>query len=249
MSDITRSISSVSSIKLPCQIKISEPRHSDYSASRLRSSWKFHRQWVCQSTSLKTNPLYFLLGSGGARTAVPWARERSSVSLKLLDCKSEPCTLKKSSFMLYSHLPIRWFSPSLASNTRSANILERGTDYGMGDQPVKNVVYLKSPESSTQSLLPPWTTLNLPREYADLIEVFSKRKASQLPAHRSVDCAIDLLPGTTQIKSNHFYCHITTAQVPWWVKFLSEILLHPREGFSLCHNRNQSPWRPTYRRN
>ncbi len=22
------------------------------------------------------------------------------------------------------------------------------------------------------------------------------------------------------IKSNHFYCHITTAQVPWWVKFL-----------------------------
>ncbi len=24
----------------------------------------------------------------------------------------------------------------------------------------------------------------------------------------------------TQIKSNHFYCHITTAQVPWWVKFL-----------------------------
>ncbi len=24
------------------------------------------------------------------------------------------------------------------------------------------------------------------------------------------------------IKSNHFYCHITTAQVPWWVKFLRE---------------------------
>ncbi len=23
-----------------------------------------------------------------------------------------------------------------------------------------------------------------------------------------------------QIKSNHFYCHITIAQVPWWVKFL-----------------------------
>ncbi len=23
-----------------------------------------------------------------------------------------------------------------------------------------------------------------------------------------------------QTKSNHFYCHITTAQVPWWVKFL-----------------------------
>ncbi len=25
---------------------------------------------------------------------------------------------------------------------------------------------------------------------------------------------------TIHIKSNHFYCHITTALVPWWVKFL-----------------------------
>ncbi len=25
---------------------------------------------------------------------------------------------------------------------------------------------------------------------------------------------------SNQIKSNHFYCHITIAQVPWWVKFL-----------------------------
>ncbi len=25
---------------------------------------------------------------------------------------------------------------------------------------------------------------------------------------------------TNQPKSNHFYCHITTTQVPWWVKFL-----------------------------
>ncbi len=25
---------------------------------------------------------------------------------------------------------------------------------------------------------------------------------------------------TTKIKSNDFYCHITTAHVPWWVKFL-----------------------------
>ncbi len=47
-------------------------------------------------------------------------------------------------------------------------------------------------------------TLNLPREYADLIEVFSKKKASQLPAHHSVDCAIDLLPGTTPPKGRIF---------------------------------------------
>ncbi len=30
----------------------------------------------------------------------------------------------------------------------------------------------------------------------------------------------DLIFKSNQIKSNHFYCHITTAQVPWWVKFL-----------------------------
>ncbi len=30
----------------------------------------------------------------------------------------------------------------------------------------------------------------------------------------------ETLPHLLQIKSNHFYCHITTAQVPWWVKFL-----------------------------
>ncbi len=29
-----------------------------------------------------------------------------------------------------------------------------------------------------------------------------------------------MLLKSSQIKSNHFYCHITTAQVPWWVKFL-----------------------------
>ncbi len=31
---------------------------------------------------------------------------------------------------------------------------------------------------------------------------------------------IDQVCYKIKIKSNHFYCHITTAQVPWWVKFL-----------------------------
>ncbi len=46
--------------------------------------------------------------------------------------------------------------------------------------------------------------INLPPEYADLVEVFSKGKASQLPIHRSVDCAIELLPGTTPPKGRIF---------------------------------------------
>ncbi len=36
----------------------------------------------------------------------------------------------------------------------------------------------------------------------------------QWPGHASVKIK------SNHFKSNHFYCHITTAQVPWWVKFL-----------------------------
>ncbi len=34
------------------------------------------------------------------------------------------------------------------------------------------------------------------------------------------DCFESCAENLIDIKSNHFYCHITTAQVPWWVKFL-----------------------------
>ncbi len=44
----------------------------------------------------------------------------------------------------------------------------------------------------------------LPTEYADLTEAFSKIKASQLPPHRSSDCSIELLPGTTPPKGRSF---------------------------------------------
>ncbi|XP_039505773.1 uncharacterized protein LOC120461633, partial [Pimephales promelas] len=36
---------------------------------------------------------------------------------------------------------------------------------------------------------------NVPAEYLDLKEVFSKSRAASLPPHRPYDCAIDLLPG------------------------------------------------------
>ncbi len=54
-----------------------------------------------------------------------------------------------------------------------------------------------SPEPNTE--IP-----DLPSEYADLAEAFSKRRATQLPNHRSVDCAIDLIPGTTPPKGRIF---------------------------------------------
>ena len=45
---------------------------------------------------------------------------------------------------------------------------------------------------------------NIPREYWDLEEVFSKTRAKDLPPHRPYDCAIDLLPGTTPPRGGLF---------------------------------------------
>lgn len=45
---------------------------------------------------------------------------------------------------------------------------------------------------------------NIPVEYANLEIAFSKSKAAELPPHRSSDCAIDLLPGTSPPKGRIF---------------------------------------------
>uniref|UniRef100_A0A8C2DWM8 ribonuclease H n=1 Tax=Cyprinus carpio TaxID=7962 RepID=A0A8C2DWM8_CYPCA len=52
--------------------------------------------------------------------------------------------------------------------------------------------------------LKPYDMSGLPPEYQDLVEAFSKTKASKLPPHRPVDCAIDLIPGSTPPKSRIF---------------------------------------------
>ncbi len=50
----------------------------------------------------------------------------------------------------------------------------------------------------------PLHSTNILSDYADLAEAFSKAKATQLPPHRSSDCAIELLPGTTPPKGRIF---------------------------------------------
>ncbi len=65
----------------------------------------------------------------------------------------------------------------------------------------------KIPKASTtpsSSNIQNATNSDLPFEYSDLAEAFSKKKASQLPTHRSVDCAIELMPGTIPPKSRMF---------------------------------------------
>ncbi len=53
----------------------------------------------------------------------------------------------------------------------------------------------------------PHSTHRLPVEYHDLIEAFSKTKASQLPPHRSNDCAIELQPNSHPPRAEFSPCH------------------------------------------
>ncbi len=41
---------------------------------------------------------------------------------------------------------------------------------------------------------------NVPEEYLDLKEMFSKSRAASLPPHRPYDCAIELVPGMSPPK-------------------------------------------------
>ncbi len=59
-----------------------------------------------------------------------------------------------------------------------------------------------TPESPSSSEITAMS--DLPAEYQDLSEAFSKSRASQLPPHRSSDCAIDLLPGATPTRGRVF---------------------------------------------
>ncbi|KAL0183843.1 hypothetical protein M9458_019539, partial [Cirrhinus mrigala] len=47
-------------------------------------------------------------------------------------------------------------------------------------------------------------TSSIPSEYQDLLEAFSRTKATYLPPHRSGDCAIDLIPGATPPRGRIF---------------------------------------------
>ncbi len=56
--------------------------------------------------------------------------------------------------------------------------------------------------------------VHLPSQYADLLEAFSKVKATELPLHRTSDCSIELIPGSTPPKGRIFPCHNQRLK-PW----------------------------------
>ncbi|XP_038822213.1 uncharacterized protein LOC120022396 [Salvelinus namaycush] len=54
---------------------------------------------------------------------------------------------------------------------------------------------------------------NVPVEYLDLKEVFSKSRAASLPPHRPYDCAIDLLPGESPPKGKLYSLSVPEREV------------------------------------
>lgn len=60
---------------------------------------------------------------------------------------------------------------------------------------------IESPETKTK--------VNIPKEYHEFIDVFSKAQVSGLPPHRPYDCEIDLLPGTTPTRGRIYPLSLT----------------------------------------
>ncbi|KAI2646401.1 Transposon Tf2-6 polyprotein [Labeo rohita] len=63
---------------------------------------------------------------------------------------------------------------------------------------------------------------NVPAEYLDLKEVFSKSRAASLPPHRPYDCAIELLPGTSPPKGKLYSLSIPEREA--MEKYISDSL-------------------------
>ncbi|KAI2642383.1 Transposon Tf2-9 polyprotein [Labeo rohita] len=63
---------------------------------------------------------------------------------------------------------------------------------------------------------------NVPKEYLDLKEVFSKSRAASLPPHHPYDCAIDLVPGTSPPKGKLY--SLSTPEREAMEKYISDSL-------------------------
>ncbi len=61
---------------------------------------------------------------------------------------------------------------------------------------------------------------NVPKEYLDLKDVFSKSWAASLPLHHPYDCAMDLVPGTSLPKGSLYSFFLLQKGRPWINIFL-----------------------------
>ncbi len=88
---------------------------------------------------------------------------------------------------------------TLARKTQSFYFLVRETNHS-----VVRILQTELPSFYLSQKVDVHAESQLPAEYHDLAEAFSKTKATQLPPHRTGDCAIDLQPGSQPPKGRIF---------------------------------------------
>ncbi len=203
VSDITRSISSASSITLPVELISQNQAVQTTALLDSGAAGNFIDSEFVGQLHLKLNPCNSSLAvealDGRPLSKGKILRLTEPVTLHIGTLHSEEIqfyVIHSPTHPLILGLPwLRTYDPQIS--WREGQI----TEWGPACQERCLSKITRKPNTDTTL---PADTIKLPPEYADLIEVFSKRKASQLPAHRSVDCAINLLPGTIPPKGRIF---------------------------------------------
>ncbi|KAI7808332.1 Pol polyprotein [Triplophysa rosa] len=132
-----------------------------------------------------------------------------SIVLYILDSPKNPIVLGHPWFV--QHNPhVDWKNSSILSWSQSCHV----SCLGPASSPV-SVFY--APQVQPADLT------GVPVEYHDLSMVFSKSRATSLPPHRSYDCAINLLPGTSPPKGRLYSLSGTEREA--MDKYIQEALL------------------------
>ena len=119
----------------------------------------------------RTNPVYMLLPGG----------HRETIQFMLLPTPNQPVIL--------GHSWLRRHNPIIDWSTCSIR------EWGVACQ--QSCLRISSPYPVALAPAPASDVSGVPAIYHDLREVFNKARATSLPPHRPYDCAIDLLPGTS----------------------------------------------------
>ncbi len=123
---------------------------------------------------------------------------------------------------------------TLARKTQSFYFLVRETNPLSGSESCRQNC-LPSNSARRVTCMP---ELQLPAEYHDLAEAFSKTKATQLPPHRTGDCAIDLQPGSQPSQGENLPAVSTRSGSPmksYIEEELAKGFLIPRFFSPFCH--------------
>ncbi len=126
----------------------------------------------------------------------------SPIPLHLSPSSHRATTRRLEHFLSLTHLWPRWYwvTPGLLGTTPESNWGQNSVSEWSERCYASCLVSACSPVSCVSLQDEAVNLSNVPEEYLDLKEVFSKSRAASLPPHRPYDCAIDLVPGTSPPK-------------------------------------------------